>query len=181
MLAQDIWDFKKALQDQHVLIAYSGYVSEGVLFALGEALKQKLAMDETDRSVTKRVFSVFVEQVQNIIRYSDETDGKPEDEALRTGVITVGIEDGRFFVICGNSIDASKAPELKARLETLAGMDKEELKAFYRQKLRDDPDEGSKGGSIGLIEIARRSSEPIKFDFLSLDDKSTFFCLKAFI
>lgn len=182
MLAREIYEFRSQLQAQKVLIAYSGYVSEGIVHALGDALKQKLAMDETDRSLTKRVFSVFIEQVQNIIRYSDEAeDGGGVAAPLRSGVVTVGVEDGRFFVLCANIVDAAKAPRLRERLETLAAMDQDALRTYYRQKLRDESEAESHGGTIGLIEIARRASAPIQFDFLELDARTTFFCLKAFI
>jgi len=183
MLAREIYDFRSQLQEQRVLIAYSGYVSDGIVYALGDALKQKLAMDETDRSLTRRVFSVFVEQVQNIIRYSDESEGAgtPPAPALRSGVVTVGIEDGRFFVLCANIVDSAKVPRLRERLETLAEMDQDALRTYYRQKLRDESEAESQGGTIGLIEIARRASAPIQFDFLEVDARSSFFCLKAFI
>lgn len=183
MLAREIYEFRSQLQAQKVLIAYSGYVSDGIVYALGDALKQKLAIDETDRSLTKRVFSVFVEQVQNIIRYSDEAEngGGTLSAPLRSGVVTVGVEGGRFFVLCANIVDPAKAPRLRERLELLAGMDQDALRVYYRQKLRDESEAESQGGTIGLIEIARRASEPIQFDFLEVDPRSTFFCLKAFI
>lgn len=182
MLAREIYEFRSQLQAQKVLIAYSGYVSDSIVHALGDALKQKLAIDETDRSLTKRVFSVFIEQVQNIIRYSDEAeDGGGAAAPLRSGVVTVGVEDGRFFVLCANIVDAAKAPRLRERLETLAAMDQDALRTYYRQKLRDESEADSQGGTIGLIEIARRASAPIQFDFLELDPRTTFFCLKAFI
>ena len=47
--------------------------------------------------------------------------------------------------------------------------------------LKDTPEMDSKGASIGLLEIARRSSSPIEFDFMSIDEQKTFFCLKAYI
>ena len=183
MLAREIYDFRSQLQAQKVLIAYSGYVSEGIVYALGDALKQKLALDDTDRNLTRRIFSVFVEQVQNIIRYSDESEaGRDAVSApLRSGVVTVGVDQGRFFVVCANIMDASKAPRLRERLELLAGMDQDALRTYYRQKLRDESEAESQGGTIGLIEIARRASAPIEFDFLQVDARSTFFCLKAFI
>jgi len=183
MLAREVYEFRAQLRAQKVLIAYCGYVSEGILHALGEALKQKLALDATDRNLTRRVFSVFVEQVQNIIRYSDEAypQGDAAGPALRSGVVTVGSDQGRFFVVCANMMDSSRAPALRERLETVAAMDADALRTYYRQKLREDPESESQGATIGLIEIARRASAPIQFDFLEIDSKSTFFCLKAYI
>ena len=59
-------------------------------------------------------------------------------------------------------------------------MSKEELRALYKEQLRADPEEGSKGAGLGFMEIARRASKPIEFDFTDLGDY-TFFALKATI
>ena len=66
------------------------------------------------------------------------------------------MENGRYFVICGNAVDGDSAGRLKERLETLQSMDQQELKTHYREKLREEPDESSMGATIGLIEIARQ-------------------------
>lgn len=182
-LAQECYGFRSDLNAKGIVFSFVGYVSEGILFALGDALKQKMALEETDRNLTKRVFSVFVEQVQNIIRYSaDRVEGETDRPVeLSSGLVAVGMEDGRFFVLCGNTIRTLDSPRLRDRLAHLQGMDKTAIKAFYKEKLREPPEEDSRGGSIGLIEIARRASEPLQFDFLDLPEGQTFFALKAYI
>jgi hypothetical protein len=184
MLARTYYDFRSRLQEEGVILSYSGYVSEAILSALAEALKKKLAVDEADLNVTKRLFSVFVEQVQNIIRYSGERLEGPDEVGkarLGAGLIMVGAHDERFFVVCANAMNSARAPGLRQRLEQLSGLDPAEIRALYREKLRDPPEEESQGATIGLIEIARRSSRPIQFDFLELDADTSFFCMKAYV
>lgn len=183
MLAEEYLSFKKVLEQKGIIFSFSGYVSEGILFALGDALKQKMALEDTDLNTTRKVFSVFVEQVQNIIRYSAERVsgdlGKPVE--LSSGMIAVGQEGGKFFVVCANKVKLADMERLKERLEHIKSLDRDGIKAFYKEKLREDPDVESKGASIGLIEIARRASAPIDFDFTLVNESSAFFCLKAFI
>lgn len=182
MLAQSYYNTQQSLLSQGIMLSYTGYVSEGVLFSLGEALKQKLSLDNADKNVTKRLFSVFVEQVQNMIRYSAERQegGTPPIE-LSVGLIVVGREQEELFVVCGNVVSEKARAKLTERLTNLAAMDKEQLKQHYRERLKEEPDVESKGASIGLIEIARRASRPVEFDFHSLDGEMSFFCLKAYI
>ena len=59
-------------------------------------------------------------------------------------------------------------------------MSKDELKALYKEQLRAEPEDGSKGAGLGFMEIARRASKPIEFDFTDLGDYA-FFALKATI
>ena len=60
-------------------------------------------------------------------------------------------------------------------------MNRDELKAAYKEQLRNGPDSHSKGAGIGFIEIARRASKPIEFDFMDVDGEFAFFALKATI
>lgn len=184
MLAHDFMAFHEASKRNGVILSFGGDISENVLFSLGEVLKLRMSQGETDASVAKRVFSVFVEQAQNVIRYSADKMPQSEDEPKRmvsAGMIVVGINDGRFFVVCGNEVPQADVAGLRERLAHIAGLSGEELKRFYREKLRQPPDEGSLGGSIGLIEIARRSSAPVEFDFQDLGHARSLFCLKAYI
>ena len=74
MLAGQLMDLRSALHAQGVIFAYSGYVTEPVLSGVGEALKQKLTIDDADTKTLRSVFAIFVEQMQNIIRYSAESE-----------------------------------------------------------------------------------------------------------
>ena len=108
-----------------------------MLFSLGEILKQKLALEETNLNTAKKVFSIFVEQVQNIIRYSDEkVSGEANSQKIEisSGVISVGVENERFFVVCGNLVRRQDVPELQSRLELIRSLDKEGIKAYYKEK-----------------------------------------------
>lgn len=182
--ADDYNQHRRWLTEQGVIFSFSGYLSEDMLATLGAALKKRMALAETDSNVAKRVFSVFVEQVQNIIRYSSDkvTAAAPPVE-MSAGMVSVGADSGRFFVICGNAVEAHKVDTLRSRLDFLAGLDRDELRAYYREKLREPPEDDSLGASIGLIEIARRSSEPVAHDFVWMDPdhERAFFCIKAYI
>ncbi len=184
MLAEAYRSFKQILDEKGIVFSFSGYLSEGILYSLGEALRQKMVLEEADVNTVKKVFSVFVEQSQNIIRYSaDKLRGEASGHAveLSSGMLSIGTEGGRFFIVCGNEVRAADVPKLKARLEQLQGMDPARLKEFYREKLREAPDQESKGATIGLIEIARRASSPLEFGFDAINDDKSFFCLKVMI
>ncbi|MBI5162393.1 MAG: hypothetical protein HY985_00670 [Magnetospirillum sp.] len=185
MLAKDYRSFKRALDDRGIIFSFSGYLSEGILYSLGDALRQKMAIEDTDVTTIKKVFSVFIEQAQNIIRYSAEKvqggTGGGRAVELSSGMVSIGQEGGRTFIVCGNTVLAEDVAKLRARLEKLRDMDRDAIKAYYKEQLREPPEEDSRGATIGLIEIARRASEPIAFDFEPLDNGKSFFCLKVLI
>jgi Family of unknown function (DUF6272) len=183
MLARDLFDFRAVLLQKGIIFAYSGYVTEPVLNGVGEALKQKLAIQDADTKTVRSVFAIFVEQMQNMIRYSAEKvppQARPDTPLeLRYGVLTIGQENGDYVVHAGNLIHHVDVERLRRRLSALSTMDREQLKAAYKEQLKAEPDEQSKGAGIGFIEIARRASKPIEFDFMDVDDDYAFFALKA--
>lgn len=183
MLARHYRTFKKLLDDEGIIFSFSGYMSEAILYSLGDALRQKMTLEDTNVTTIKKVFSVFIEQAQNIIRYSADkvvgTDGANIE--LSSGMVTIGRRDDRFFIVCGNTVRQDDVPRLRQRLELLQKMGPGEIKAYYKEQLREAPDTDSRGATIGLIEIARRASEPIAFDFDPIDDGTSFFCLKVSI
>lgn len=185
MLASQLMDMRGMLHSQGVIFAYSGYVTEPVLSGVGEALKKKLTIDDADTKTLRSVFAVFVEQMQNIIRYSAEKAQASADASalmeIRHGILTIGKEGGDYVVCAGNLVQRSDVERLRAKLSRIRDMNKDELKALYKEQLRADPEEGSKGAGLGLMEIARRASKPIEFDFTDVDGNHAFFALKATI
>lgn len=182
MLAQSYRCFKDSLDEKGIIFSFSGYMSEGLLYSLGDAMRQKMTLEETNVNTVKKVFSVFVEQAQNIIRYSsDKVVGGQKSIELSSGMLTIGARDGKFFIVCGNTVMAEDVDKLRQRLEMLQAMDSEAIKKYYKAQLREAPEETSRGATIGLIEIARRASDPIEFGFDAIDEEKYFFVLKVSI
>jgi hypothetical protein len=185
MLARELFDFRSILQKQGITFAYSGYVTEPVLSGVGEAIKNKLVLEDADTKTLRSVFAVFVEQMQNMIRYSAEkvaSDAvEPPPIEMRYGVLTIGREGDDYVVHAGNLVARSDVERLREKLSKIRSMNKEELRASYKERLRAGPEEGSKGAGLGFMEIARRASKPIEFDFTDVDDTHVFFTLKASI
>ncbi|MCP4383797.1 MAG: hypothetical protein GY798_20720 [Hyphomicrobiales bacterium] len=155
-----------------------------MLTGIGNAIRQTLESEQTDRRAVRGLFSIFVEQVQNVIRYSAEGVASNDSSnalGLRHGIVTVGNLDDQFFVSCGNLIKKQDVEQVNASLTHVKSLDRDELKALYRQTLRGDAPEGSRGAGVGFVDIARNASKGFEFDFFSLDDEFSYFCIKAYI
>lgn len=181
MLAAEIYKLRTYLEEKGIIFCYSGFMTEDVLVSIGNTLKQKLAMDDEDTKTSRAVFGVFVEQVQNVIRYSAEVETKDDSGELRYGVLTVGRKKDMVFVTCGNVIKNSDRDRLQDNLSAIQKMDKKELKKLWKDTLRGKTPEGSKGAGVGFIDIARQARQGFEFDFSDIDDSFSFFILKAYI
>ena len=180
-----LYQLRTTLKENQIVFCYSGYVTERILSSIGETIKMKLEAEETDMSTTKKVFSIFVEGVQNVIRYSAERIDEEEKETdldLRYGLIVIGntLNNG-IFIQCGNLILNEDIKMMKLRINEIEGKNKEELKKLYKKKMLEGPEKHSKGASLGLVEMARRSGQPMEFEFESVNDTYSFFCVKAIV
>ena len=153
-------DFHKLLEQRRTFFCYSGLLSEDVLSTFSGIVREQMSEMEDDAEITKRVFGIFVEQAQNLIRYS-------KDRIAEGGTGTVAIsraEDG-FLIEAINPMDHENAEGLQKNLNELKAMDSKELRKAYKQRLREGPPEGSKGAGLGFIEMARKADR-FEFDFV---------------
>lgn len=183
----NIEEFRKVKQlaeEHRIILLYCGVLTEDMLLSLGDSLKAKLAREETSVRLIRKVFSVFVEQVQNVIHYAADSLGGDfalGEAAVRSGTVAIGVEGERYYVVCENRVANGIVPSIREQLARLRNMDKGELRQLFREKVREEPAPSSKGAGLGFIEIARRSSEPIEYSFVPADGDQSLFTLKAFV
>jgi len=203
-IASGFYQFRTELEKRGIVFSYSGILTEDILTSIGGALRQKMTLDRTDPKIARGVFSSFVEQVQNVIRYSAETqeipaaeasEAKPlsttdasteekdnEENLLRYGLVAIGrLPNGRHFVSCSNMVAASQADGIRASLERLHGLDRKALTTLMKEQLKEGPPDGSKGAGVGFITMAREALGGFDFDFYPIPDSdNVYFTFEAF-
>ncbi len=60
-------------------------------------------------------------------------------------------------------------------------MDRDEIKQAYRETLRGDTPEASKGAALGLLMMARDASAPIDFEFSQPDGEYATFYMRVVV
>ena len=140
-------------------------------------------MADVDTSTILKVFSVLVEQSQNIIHHSADSLSEKNDSEVKLmfGTIAVGYGKEKYFVLGGNKIKNSQIDSLQEKLLHLQSLDKTALKELYKKQRKSELEAPEKGTRLGLIELARKASDPLEFDFEQIDDEYSFFSLKTSI
>jgi hypothetical protein len=188
-----IHQIQEILEEQKIIFCYSGYVTESVLLGVGETIKKKMELVHADRKSARVVFAIFVEEVQNIIRYSDavltdhgakddlgdeELDG--EVDSMRRGFVAIGNAESSYFVCCGNLVKTADMGRLENNLKHIQSLDEDGLKTLYKETLRNPPPDGSKGAGVGFVDIARRARGGFEYSFKNIDDAHAYFYFKAY-
>ena len=175
------FELRNELNANGAVFCYNGYLTEDLLTSIGSVLKTKLQADNVDKKTIRSVFHFFVEQVQNIIRYSKDDDTDIVDSSeFRYGLVIVGASEGNHYITCANLVDNNQVEQLRKTLDDIHAMDNNQLKVLYKQLLRSDSPEQSKGAGVGFIDIARKATR-FEYDFVNVDESSSYFSLTSYV
>lgn len=175
---------------QQILICFNGPISRTLIGEIGIALKDHIQScqaeqeasqaEAVNQTVAVDVFSVYIEMSQNIRHYA-KFKGYSDSEASAT-VVIARCGDDHYSVSAGNLVDEADGPPLLERIQFLATLDKARLKALYKEQLRSPRDQAAAtGAGLGLIEIARKASQPLVAMVEPQGAGKAFFSLQAII
>ena len=176
----DLFGLRELFNRSRILLCFNGPSSRSLIEEIGNALKNYLQADSALPSAAMDVFSAYVEMTQNIRHYAlsrgyDELDSSATIVVARDG-------EGRYVVQAGNLVEVRDGEALLQRLDELAKMDKAQLKAAYKTQLRQPRDEkAASGAGLGLIDVARKSAQPLAASLVSCSETRSFFTLRAVI
>lgn len=182
METSKLYDFKTQLDKEGILFSYEGPITQGLLEEIGDVLQKEIKLKGAAQNIIQRIFSIFIEEVQNILKFSyDKGESFEEDFSLKSGVIILGHKDTNYYTICGNIIDSKTKDILSDKLAILKSMNKDELCTMYRKRLKEINIETAESAGLGLIDIARKSNGPLDYYFHDMNDDNFFFSLKVIV
>uniref|UniRef100_E6QRA5 Uncharacterized protein n=1 Tax=mine drainage metagenome TaxID=410659 RepID=E6QRA5_9ZZZZ len=170
--------FCETADHKGILFYYSGNLSQNVVAAMGDALKLRLEEWGAKGGMARKLFSGFIEMMQNAVQYSP---GYPDPSGDKIGTIAISKHYDKHYIVCGNLIKKENIFRIQEKLESLKNMSLEEIKLAYRTQLKNedhDKDALSKGAGLGFLTLARDASEPMEYmitDVLDHAELAVFF------
>jgi hypothetical protein len=167
---------------------YTGSFDSEMVKFLANSLKDTLEQENASGPLKRKLFSSFIEMAQNILHYGGVPAYGASQQPGKPGAIGLGKSDQSYWIACGNLIPSEQVGRLSDKLTALQSMSIAEIKTAYRQQLANDEHESSdavsKGAGLGLLTIARDSTQPIEFEFTPNEESAgrlSYFYLKAVI
>jgi len=179
----DLLNYHQTLRESKITLVYSGPLWADYIGGIAGTLKKRLEYDNLPLETSQEIFSVFVEQMNNMLMYSAEKEQFENSDALHAGApkgtFVLGTQGAEtYFIYTGNVIKDETVTFVKEKIDFLNTLDKQGLRKFHKEQLRaENPNPDSKGAGLGLIEIARRASSKIEYTFKPYDEGYTFFTL----
>lgn len=180
MDTQDLLAMRETYNRQRIMLCFNGPISRSLIEEIGNALRNYLAAEQAQPSAAMDVFAVYIEMTQNIRHYATHMQYGDQDASATVAIARN--EEGRYVVSAGNLVEHADGQRLVEWIEGLAGLDKVQLKAAYKEQLRKPREaESVSGAGLGLLDIARKSSEPLHASLRDQPDGRAFFSLRAVI
>lgn len=172
----DLYALREVFDRERIMLCFNGPITATLIEEIGKALRRHMeALEESPGSVAD-VFSVYIEMTQNIRRYAQSRSALDLESA---SIIVSRDDSGRHVVVAGNVVYDADGEALAARITALAGLTKEELKAAFKTQLRQPRTELAGSAGLGLIDMARKASQPLRCNLQSLDGDRSFFSLRV--
>lgn len=119
--------------------------------------------------VQKKLFKIIAEALDNVCKHSKKS------EIYKLSCFSCKIHDGIMFMATRNLISIKEINSLVEMIEDINNSDIEQINSNYRKRLKDGTLDTKGNAGLGFYEMARKSKEPIRFNFSSNDSESAFF------
>ncbi|MBI4645193.1 MAG: hypothetical protein HY738_01040 [Bacteroidia bacterium] len=160
-------DFHREMNKNNILMIHKGNYSQETILPILKMIEDNMQSLSEPMLKKKRVYHILVEILQNISLHSLENEG------IKQGVFMIGKKGDFYMISSGNYILNEKIQHLEKQLNEIIRLDSVSLKSLYIEKLKEENEELKHSSGLGLIDIARESSEKLKFKFFPVDNEKS--------
>jgi len=165
-------------EDGIVFLTYGGFLTQSLIVGMTEALEKESENAEISKKTSNNIFTIFIELSQNMMNYS-KSHQQGDLKFDPKGMIVVGKNTrDRYYVLSQNIIAIEDKNNIEPKLQEILATDLDGVKKLYKEARRSGKHSHSKGGGIGLYEVAKRCSS-IKYDFEAINSDKFYFKFKA--
>ena len=177
MKTNHISQFYQILRKDSLCFVYHGDFSDGITERIISLSEHSIDGNEDMAKMKNKVSFLIVECFQNIVRHGNDTHTKTNRTVSFPGLFSTRNSQGSVYIASANLIENKQIDILKEKLEKLNHLDKEQMKALYSEILANGGISGKGGAGLGLVEMARKSGNPLEYSFESVTDKHSSFYL----
>lgn len=178
----NISKIRQVMDEEGILFSFSGIISQSLTEFMVETASKQFLDSGFDKMLIKNMFLISIEQLQNVMSYSKQKSINSGNKYTSPGVLVVGFEEEKqkYYVTSSNEIEEEDKLKITTKIDFINSLDSQEQRKYLREKLKSAEDTHERGAGVGFIEMAKRSSEKLEYNFENLDDK-LYFHIKAYI
>ena len=169
-----IAQLERIMADNNIYLLWSGHITPDVGKEVISFTETKLSQDDIEANLRRRVFSILVEIIDNVAKYSP---GDEAEEKFGMPVAIIRFENKTYSLTTGNLILNEKVDHLKEKLDIINQYDKVGLKELFRKSLSGQTISSESTGNMGLIDMARKSGSKLVYEFEKINDQFSYYTL----
>lgn len=166
------------MKSYDVVINHKGFVSLDIIDDLLHHLKTYLLHKQPDKLLRKRVYSLSVECLDNILKHSDLNEEDHELLVKYPPRFIVEKIAENYLIHTGNIVMNVNMDEIIPRLEKLNTLEFNDINALYKKSLANAEISEKGGAGLGLIIMAKYTRQKIRYDFEKINDKFSYFAMQ---
>jgi hypothetical protein len=170
------FELENLMAENNIYFIWSGHISPDVGKEVLSFTETKLAEEDIESNLRRRVFSILVEVIENVAKYSP---GKEPEEQLGMPVAVIRMIDKVYYLTSGNLILNTQVDQLREKIDVINKYDKIGLKELFRESLSGQAISSDSTGNMGLIDIARKSGSQLEYQFEKINDLYSYYTLKV--
>ncbi len=169
---------EEVLKDD-IIISISGIISQQTIDSLLNDLEIKFKELDGGARIASKISYMAIEQLQNILHYSSKKNINSETKYISQGKFTIGYNKSKskYYVSSSNEIEEDDKIKISEKLDYVNSLDAIGVKKYYKELLRNESAKHDKGAGIGIVDMARKSSEKIEYKFKKSANMETFHIL----
>lgn len=164
----------KLMAENNIYMIWSGHITTDVGKEVLSFNEAKLAQEEIETNLRRRVFSILVEILENVAKYSP---GREPEKKFGMPLAIISYENKAYSLTTGNLILNENVPHLQEKIDLINRYDKAGLKDLFRKSLSDQTIESESTGNMGLIDMARKSGSKLIYKFEKVNDLYSYYTL----
>jgi len=157
-----------------LILANCGDLSEDNVDSILSYVEIRLKKDGEPKGLIKKVFTIVVESLQNI-----RIHGTDDSEGVKASFIVIGREKQSYQIWAGNLTASNMVGEIKTSISKIKGLKPSAIRQVYLKLLSFGKFTDKGGGGLGLITIALKSDNNVRFAFEKINENLMLFKLNA--
>ncbi len=163
---------ERLMADNNVSMIWCGHISTEVGKGVLSLTETKLSEEDIESNLRKRVFSILVELLDNVARYSP---GKEAESEFGMPVAMLKLTNKVYSLTTGNLILNSQIPHLREKIDIINKYDTAGLKEFFIKSLSGQTIHSDSTGNMGLIDMARKSGSRLNYQFEKINELYSYY------
>ncbi|MBA4321711.1 MAG: hypothetical protein C0408_02725 [Odoribacter sp.] len=169
---KSVAQLERLMAENNVYLIWSGHFSSDVGKEVLSFTETRLSEEVVDSVLRRKVFSILVETLDNVAKYSP---GREQEEEFGMPVAILRLERGIYYLTTGNLILNDDVTPLMEKLDKINSCDKEGLMELFKQALIEQSIDSDSTGNMGLIEMARKSGNKLDYQFDKVNNKYSYY------